>query len=244
MGGRVLILDYENHGSEWARRINSLAGAAALEDVSWVAPLTEGLGAIWTHAEAIRDYVLANDITFLVVDSAAFACAGEDPSKAETAIRYGAALQVIGVPSLTLAHVTKLHDARYPFGSAFWHNAIRVSWSLMPKGEELVLVCRKANNYRKPSAQAVELTWYEDALREVIEKPAAWSLEDRIAEVLAHGPLTPLAIAAALNDGLAPGEQTTAATVRATLSRGLSKHGATYRFTVADGSWRLRAAGD
>ena len=32
-----------------------------------------------------------------------------------------------------LAHVTKMHDARYPYGSVYWHNVPRVSWSFMPR---------------------------------------------------------------------------------------------------------------
>lgn len=35
---------------------------------------------------------------------------------------YGAALQHIGLPTLSIAHVTKEGSLKYPFGSVFWHN--------------------------------------------------------------------------------------------------------------------------
>lgn len=240
---RVLVLDYEDHGGEWARRIAGLAGDDALGAVLWAAPLADGLGPIWTHADTIRAFIVAQDVDYIVIDSAVYACSGADPSKAEVAILYGAALQVIATPSLTLAHVTKLHDPRYPFGSAFWHNSARVSWSMMPKGDDVLLACRKSNNYRKPSAQVVTVTWHEDVLREVREKPAVWALEDRIAEVLADGPLSPVAIAAALNDGLDPSEQTPRSSIRNVLSRSLRRSGG--RFTVDNaGLYCLRPGGD
>jgi hypothetical protein len=232
---RVLVLDSEDHGGEWRRRVEGLAGPGVLDDILWIAPLRDGHGPIWTSAEAIRDYALANDVDYIVVDSAAYACSGGDPSKAEIAIQYGAALQVIGIPSLTLAHVTKLHDARYPFGSAFWLSSTRAGWSLMPKGEDVLLVCRKASNYQKPGASTVTMTWFENILREVNERAAHLTLADRIAEILADGPMTPTAITAALNEGVQADEHVSANTVRRTLNRGVGS-----RFTVdGDARWSL-----
>jgi hypothetical protein len=91
----------------------------------------------------------------------------------------------------------------------------------------------------------VTLTWYEDMLRAVGERPAAWTLEDRIAEVLAEGErMTPSAIAEALNEGLPNDEHVARGTITSSLSRGLAKRGASYAFTVADGVWRRRAETD
>jgi hypothetical protein len=244
-GHDVLILDYENHGGEWARRLFGLGGPDILDHVTWIAPLALGLGAIWDHGERVREWCHESGATYVVIDSAVMAAGGQDPMKPETPSKYNAALQGLYVPSLTLAHVTKLHDARYPFGSVFWHNLARVTWSLMPKGEDTILACRKANNYQKPQASAVTLTWHNDMLRSVGERPAVFTLEDRIAEVLAAGEsMTPSAITDALNDGLPGDEHVARGTITSALSRGLARRGASYAFTVADGAWRRRAETD
>jgi hypothetical protein len=242
LGERILILDYEGQEEEWARRISGLAGADILDDIIHVAPMREWGGPIWKHAAEISRIADAEGITRLVIDSAGMACAGTDPAKPEAPLQFGEALQQIGRPSLTLAHVTKQHDARYPYGSVYWHNVPRVSWSFMPKGQDRVLVCRKANNYEKPPAASVGFTYLDHELREVWEKPASWTLEDRIADVLADGGArTPTAIAAVLNEGVERTEQTSSTSVSGTLSRGLKRAGADYRFTVAnDGHWTVR----
>jgi hypothetical protein len=242
LGHRILLLDYESHEEEWARRIWGLEGDAALADTTHVSPSREWGGAIWDHTAEIIELVLAEGITFLIVDSAGMACGGLDPSKPDAPLQFGTALQQIGLPSLTLAHVTKAHDARYPYGSVYWHNVPRMSWSLMPKGPDRILVCRKANNYEKPAASAVTFTYQDRVLREVWERPADWTLEDRIAEVLADPqPRTPTEIAAILNDGVEKAEATSSHSVSGTLSRGLKRAGTDSRFTVTQGGrWSLR----
>ena len=235
-GTPVMILDYEGHDGEWSRRIDGLRGD--LESVAYIAPLRAGLGAIWEHVASIRACAEANPGLVLVIDSAVMAVAGADPMDPETPGRYFAALQQIGAPSLTLAHVTKLHDPRYPFGSAFWHNLARVTWSLMPKGEDILLQCQKASNWAKPPAATVEMTWWNGMLTEVTERKAVERLMDRIVEVLADGPATVAAIASALNDGLAKEEHVEPTTIRRTLVREVGRPGA--RVTKMGDQWRLR----
>lgn len=240
---RVLVLDYENHGPEWARRVFGLAGVDVLSSVEWRAPLAEARGPIWDHADWIRDTCARLGIGYVVIDSAIMACGGQDPLKPETPGHFNAAIQQLGLPSLTLAHVTKLHDARYPFGSVFWHNLARVTWSLMPKGEDIILTCRKANNYLKPSPQAITTTWHEGALGEVSERPAMFSLLDRLADALDDGePKTVSQLAALLNDGLDASEHTSSNAIRAVFSRDLTRNGKASRFTI-DGAkrWSLRS---
>jgi len=240
---RVLILDYENHGPEWARRIFGLAGVNVLGSVEWRAPLVEGRGPIWKHAEWIHDTCAVLNIGYVVIDSAIMACGGQDPLKPETPGFFFEAIQHLGVPSLTLAHVTKLHDARYPFGSVFWHNLARVTWSLMPKGEDIILTSRKANNYAKPSPQAITTTWHDGMLGEVSERPAMFSLLDRLADAFEDGePKAVSQLAAFLNDGLDASEHTTTNSIRGVLNRDLASHGQASRFTIdAAKRWSLRS---
>lgn len=242
---RVLILDYENHGPEWARRIFGLAGADVLDNIEWRAPLAERRGPIWKHAEWVRDTCSMLDIGYVVIDSAMMAC-GKDPLETDAPQEFFEATQIIGVPSLTLGHVTKLHDARYPFGSIFWHNIARVTWSLMPKGEDIILTHRKANNYAKVSPQAITTTWHDGVLGEVTERPAAFSLLDKLADALEDGEAkTVQELAAILNEGLDAGDRTSSNAIRAVFSRELARNRDASRFTV-DGSkrWSLRADDD
>jgi AAA domain len=240
-GHNVLVLDYENHGSEWARRIEGLGGLSARESVAWVAPLAAGAGPIWQHADRIAELMVAQENPYIVIDSAMMACAGKDPSDPETPGLYYGALQQIGVPNLTLAHVTKVGDPRMPFGSVQWHNLARVTWSMMPKGEDVLLTCQKDNNHMKPSAAVITMTWFEGMLREVSETRAIVKLLDRIIEVLADGPATAPAIAATLNDGLPKDEHTSLDTVRNALNREL-RRGTSSRVTIVDGQWLIRPA--
>ena len=142
-GRKVLILDYENHPSEWSRRVGGLGGDDARRAVVHVAPLSSSWngqrGAIWHQADEIRALAQEHKPDVLVIDSIVMACAGADPMKPETAALYAGALERIGLPALSLAHVTKTEDLRYPFGSAFWHNFARTTWSLKPDAERAIL---------------------------------------------------------------------------------------------------------
>jgi hypothetical protein len=242
-GMNVLILDYEDHPEEWARRIWGLGGEDVTDRIVHVSPLRQWGGPIWAHADRIRDLAEEEGRDYVIIDSVAFAAVGGDVSSPGAPTNYGSALQGIGLPSLSLGHVNRAHDARYPFGSVFWHNTMRITWSLMPKGDERILVSRKANNYAKPPASSIDFTWWEGDLREVSETPAVWTLLDRIAEALAVIDAgTPTDIADTLNEGVEEGEQTSRQTVAATLSRDLKRNGETSRFTVGGGQWTLRRA--
>lgn len=247
IGHTVLILDYEDNEEEWAGRIQGLGGIEAREGVIHVPPSRAwGPGAIWDHVNEIIALCKAENITYLVIDSAGTACGGADALKAESAGTYMTALQHIALPSLSLAHVTKAHDARYPFGSVFWHNLCRFSWSMMPKGTDRLLVARKHNNYGSQQAQTVDLVYRDNVLREVTERPASHTLEDRIAEAIEDGiGRTPTEIASLMNDGLPKEEKTAAKTIAATLSRSLKKNGTRSRFTTAgEGKYALRDGPD
>ena len=57
------------------------------------------------------------------------ACGATNPLDPEAPGQFFAAIARIGLPSLTLAHVTGAGDLSKPFGSVFWHNLARVTWS-------------------------------------------------------------------------------------------------------------------
>ncbi|MGD0123480.1 MAG: DnaB-like helicase N-terminal domain-containing protein [Candidatus Limnocylindrales bacterium] len=238
-GQRPLIVDYEGHSGEWARRIHGLAGADGLAAVCYVSPSsadwTGHRGAIWTQADELHALAVEWGATYLVIDSIVSACGALDPLKPEAAGQYSAALVRIGLPALSLAHVTKADSPAYPFGSIFWHNLARMSWSLARDGETVQLVSRKANNYERLGRFVVSATWFEGRLGEVSLTPYAVVLGDRIAEAIATDPLTVPEIVDRLNeDGAETGEaEIKADSVRHALRRG-QKAG---RFTATDDRW-------
>jgi hypothetical protein len=237
-GHRVLVVDYEGHPEEWARRIYGLGGAQAVEAVLYVSPSSAGWtgrrGAIWDQAADLHALAVAWGATYMVVDSIVPACGGTDPLKPEAAGQYAAALIGIGLPTLSLAHVTKADSPAYPFGSIFWHNLARMSWSLTRDGETVQLVSRKANNYDHLGRFVVTTTWFEGRLGEVDLTPYSVVLADRIAETIAPDPLTVAEIVDRLNADEDEGG-VKAGSVRTALRRGLKAN----RFTIADDRWGL-----
>lgn len=236
-GSRVLIVDYENHPDEWARRIEGLGSPETRGEVAYVAPMTAAWtgprGAIWQSAEELRTAARVVGADVIVIDSIVVACGGTDALKPEAASMYAGALQYLGIPVLSLAHVTKDGDLTYPFGSVFWHNLSRVTWSLARSGvdEQTVLVNRKHNNYARQSQVAVEVDWLDGVPRHIHEIPYQLALSDRIDAVLASGPLTASDITRELNDQLEEdGRAVKQAVVRQALKRGLEP--ARKRYTV------------
>ena len=229
-GHRVLVLDYENHPGEWSRRIRALGGIEAADRVIHVAPTGPAWlgprGAIWQQQGELRELADATGATFVVVDSAAVACGGADSLKPEAPGQYFPALRYLGRPSLTLAHVTKGDDLRYPFGSVFWHNLARVTWSaekVGAQGHQVILSHRKGNNHAHQGKQLVTITWWEGLPADVREETYNVKLAVLIKAVLqAEGPSTVAQIVAALNADLDEGDpRIKPDSVRAALRRGI-----------------------
>lgn len=196
-GRRVLILDYEGHPEEWSRRIAALAPDVHASDaVRHLAPKR----ALARSAGEIARVCDTHGLDYLVIDSAVMAC-GTDPLKPEAAAIYAAGLVAIGRPALSLAHVTKTDDPRYPFGSVFWHNLARMTWSLTGSDAETLLRHRKHNNYASLGTFALTVTWHEGRLREVWERGYNMTIIQRVIDVLEDGPLDLDAILRGINDG-------------------------------------------
>jgi len=179
-GQRPYIIDYEDHPQEWSRRLEGIGGDRSAVDIAYGLrkPLTDMCD---TFAEQIE----AEGHTVAVIDSVSAATMA-DTSKEETASAYAKAVAVLGVPVVSLAHVTKGKDERhvYPFGSVHWHTRARVTWSLSADASGLVLVRRKANNYPPQPRYNVALTFRDNILRDV-------SSERPMAETIGVGMTTP-----------------------------------------------------
>ena len=224
-GLRILIVDYENHPTEWSRRILGLGGDEARAAVTHVAPLAPEWalrrGPIWDQAKTLRTLAKTVSADVVIVDSIVMACAGADPMDTATATAYAAALELIGRPVLSLAHTTKLGNLRYPFGSVFWHNLARTTWSLKRDGERAILQHRKHNNYAGLGRFVVSVSWHEDLPREVWEQPYSAVLADRIVEALGDERLSLEQIVARLNEIDDDSEPVKADSVRKALTRGI-----------------------
>jgi hypothetical protein len=228
-GHVVLIVDYEAHEAEWGRRIGSLGGPDAMVGVHYVAPLapewTRPRGPLWVISPDIRAIAEVIGATYIVIDSIVPACAGLDPLKPEAASQYASALQYLARPALSLAHVTKTDDARYPFGSVFWHNLARTTWSLASAGKggshTVVLTHRKHNNYSNLGEFLLTITWRDGMPVEVQEYRYSPVLAEQIGLVLGNGGLTVPEIITALSDDRDEGAETVKAdSVRKALRRG------------------------
>lgn len=234
-GERVMVLDFEGHATEWARRIGSLE-PSALDRVWYVAP-TKPLRAI---ALDVRAECERHEVGYVVIDSAVMAC-GDDPMKPEAARGYGEGLIRLGRPALTLAHVTKVDDGKYPFGSVFWHNLARTTWSLIPDGDAPILTHRKHNNYAPIARQSVVMTWDDGGLREVWERSYAATLGDELAELLEGS--SGMTVAQLITGLSGPDRDVSRYSVIAALKR--SSVGPMARFTCTHGpsgqTWSLRS---
>jgi hypothetical protein len=230
-GGRVLILDFEDHPEEWARRLFGLGGTEMFEGtpIRHVSPLRNGAPKWRLLVEAAREH----GATLIVVDSVAYAIPGTDPSDPQAATAYSAAIQPFGVPVLSLAHMNRMGDARYPFGSVFWHAGARITWSLVPDGEHgSKLQNRKHNNYEWRGAYMVTSDWLDNIPRNVHERSYSITVSERIADVLKAGPASLDDIEASLSsdEGGEPIK-------RATIRRGLTT--TPKPWTVANDVWSV-----
>jgi hypothetical protein len=224
-GHRVLLLDYEHHPEEWAPRIEGLGGLAARDGVLYApvaGPEWRGRrGPLWVQAPELRELADAFGATFVVVDSVVTACDNADVLKAEIATQYFGGLQIIGRPSLSIGHVTKINDLMYPFGSVFLHNLARATWSLQGAKGGALLVSRKANRYQNLGRFMVTSTWKDGRPTVVQETAYLATIADRVAEALAGGPLTEEQIVALLSED--DGEKVKANSISAALNRGAKK---------------------
>jgi len=228
---RVLVVDYEDHPEEWSRRIGSLDPDVHASDM--IRHLRPG-GPLHQAAAEVRASCDLHETTYVVVDSAVMAC-GNDPLKPEVAAEYTDAVIRLGRPALSLAHVTKTDDMRYPFGSVFWHNLARTTWGLQAdQSGAVVLSHRKHNNYASLGRFQMVATWANDKLREVYEKGYGQAIKERIAEILVAGPMTTSEIVEALNDD-DEGVPVKRNSVTHALRRGIADGG----LTVRDDKWSL-----
>lgn len=169
--GVVLFVDYEATRGEIKNRLRRIAKgdhlAIPMDSLEKRFRYINLEGALPDCIPTLKKIVAEHNVGLLVIDSAVQACGGE-PEKADVASRYFNALRSLGVPSLTIAHETKLENHAYPFGSVFFWNAPRNIWNVQCDSDEddrvkqVGLFHRKNNNGPIHRAMAVRLFHGED----------------------------------------------------------------------------------
>ena len=155
--------------------------------------------------DRIDALVRAEGVGLVVADSIVFALPRVSIKDAEAAVAFCQPADALGVPVLALAHVTheQASNPTMPFGSRFFHNAARMTWSGEREdvpGHLVRLVNRKANDEDRYPPMTIEIVWEPDRieLRVVGTLKRAMTLADRMEEALADGAMTPAALAAAV----------------------------------------------
>ncbi len=174
-GRRVAILDYEGNDLEWSSRLHGLGGA----DVLYLAPSRDypagrvphppaaggrrypdmdsmRAAGLAGHVDQLKDELDDAEIDYIIIDSAGMAAPG-DPGSPEPVMAYFAALQQLRRPSLTIAHTNRAGDSRYPFGSVYWHALSRLSWSLIPEGDDITADTATTRTDKVPLTTALPL---------------------------------------------------------------------------------------
>jgi hypothetical protein len=192
-GGQApaLFLDWEHHTRATVRRKAAIYPGRC--PVLYYAPSRP----FADEYDRIAALVAAEGIGLVVADSIIPALPGRtSPKDAEAAAAFCNPANALGVPVLALGHVTheQSADPTMPFGSRFFHNLARMTWSAKREPEEghvVRLVNRKANDEAIALPFLVELTWGERVeLRRVDLVPEMQTVADKIEAALATGPLT------------------------------------------------------
>jgi hypothetical protein len=261
-GHVVLVVDFEGHEREWGSRLRGLGLTDdQLGHIHYRAPFgddwTARRGSLSDVAQLLRDDRDRVAATLLVVDSyTAATSTGDTMGGSPAAQEYFGALALIGVPSLTIAHVRgdSPRFADRPFGSVFVHNLARETWAVEQTGDDddswdpdlagvgphvvpLELRNKKANSRPKSPAQFVTFSFFLDGTIEATQDvPAGRSVADQAADVLVATPgLTSKAIVAAIKEdaGRAVSEEVVNLTLRRDARRFVAdKAKRPYRWTI------------
>lgn len=147
---RVLFLDWEMSVNDVRGRVKLLqSGDPRLTTVPdyrrCIRPLADEIA-------ELKKVVSEGEYDVLILDSLAMAAGGQELERADSAIRFNAALRDLHCTSLIIGHTPKPQadqKERSLYGSVFFHNLCRVSWEVQREGDVMGLYQRKNNLGRK-----------------------------------------------------------------------------------------------
>lgn len=155
---RALYADFELSVWDHRERMRRLLGFNPLEPTDGYPELAY-LGckgsSLAAQVERVQHAVRDARADWLIVDSVSEAAEGP-LNDDETARLYYRSLGQIGLPSLSIAHVSKNGDPKRPFGSAHWYNLTRLAWRFDLVGEPgpetaVKLTCVKSSTEQLPA---------------------------------------------------------------------------------------------
>jgi hypothetical protein len=133
LGRHVAVYDAERRPREWSRRIAGLGGDRS--EVTYFDPADLGRKHIgrplWDAEPALKTIIRDTGSDVLIVDSILPSVGvGEERLRtdAQAPYLYVAALDALGIPTLSLGHPPKGQPEGDPFGSMSWVAAMRLTW--------------------------------------------------------------------------------------------------------------------
>jgi hypothetical protein len=235
MGFRPLLVDYESHADEYARRISALGGPDVVSEVLVVTPIDREFwkgpsGPLWDVAAPLRALVDKHDRTVMIVDSLGPACMGMGMNDPETPQRFTEAAQRICPLTVAIGQVNRAGDLSAPFGSVFWKYWSRAMWSAerapgrdRDNLQSILLTDRKANNYTRAERVLVSVEWQDNLPIGGSEQPYALAMADQVEAVISMRSLTVAEIVEVLNEEIdEESHYVKADSVRKALRRGLN----------------------
>jgi len=134
LGIRPMVYDAENRPREWARRVSGLR--IDRRQVAYVQPSDlpkKLLGRpLWEVAPYLGEVATTSGSRILIIDSILPAVGvGEEHLRSDARVPYlyVAALDSLGIPTVSFGHPPKGQPEGEPFGSVAWTNAARLTWN-------------------------------------------------------------------------------------------------------------------
>ena len=247
--GNVLVLDWENGGEKAVFRLARIRAGHNLPEFRIYhrrcrLPLDKEI-------DNIVSYVTEKEVDTVIIDSAFGACNGDLNDNA-TAKAFFQAVAYLPTTTLILHHTAKglkRTDDKTAYGSAYFNNAVRSRWEIVPDSEpdnptlKLALFNRKSNDsmLHKPIGMEIDFVDpYGPVTFRTTEIAGNSTFEDRmpvtkqrIANILKRGPIITNDIAKELNKSYHS---------VATRLNEMRKEGKVLR--MPDGSWGLVHVGN
>jgi hypothetical protein len=197
LGMKAAIFDAEQREREWARRCSGLG--VDRTGVVYITP--HDLGArnagrpLWESAPVLGAILHGAGADLLLVDSILPACAvGEERLRADAAVpfMFVAALDALGLPSVSFGHTPKGSPEGDPFGSFAWVASSRLTWlGTRAEGDRHAVRWRPRKRNERGHIPGLLLTFeYDEAGRlcGVTREDDEEVTRDWVLAALVHGP--------------------------------------------------------
>jgi hypothetical protein len=198
LGMRPLIYDPENRPKEWSRRTSGLG--IDRSQIAYMQPkeLPRSLlgRPLWDVIPHIGKVARAAGADIVFIDSIlAGMNIGEErlKSDAQAPYLYVAALDALGIPSVSTGHTSRATPEGEPYGSVSWVNAMRLTWLGTPgegEGHRVRWRPRKRNERGHIAAVLLRFVYEDNVLIEVERSDDEENTREWLTTALANGART------------------------------------------------------